>query len=152
LAGKLITTKQMGDAVEMLVAAELTLRGIPALKAPDNWPHYDIVAQPKDRLPQRITVKARTFGRKGAFVGWRNDEEFDWLSIVLLPGGDLEERRFFFIPSVVAWKRAHRADHRNGRGIRIANLLKHLTLYEDNFALSARPRRVAAKARLRGRR
>jgi len=146
LAKKLFTTKQMGDAVEMLVAAELTLRGVPALKAPDNWPHYDIVAQPKGRSPQRITVKARTFGRKGAFVGWRNGEEFDWLSIVLLPGGDLEVRRFFFIPSAVAWKRAHKATHRDGRGIRITNLLKHLTAYEDNFSLSevpaaARPRR-----------
>jgi hypothetical protein len=30
----------MGDACEMLVAAELTLAGIPALKVPDNWPHY----------------------------------------------------------------------------------------------------------------
>jgi len=34
------TSKQMGDACEMLVAAELTLAGIPALKVPDNWPHY----------------------------------------------------------------------------------------------------------------
>jgi hypothetical protein len=35
---KLYTSKQMGDACEMLVAAELTLAGIPALKVPDNWP------------------------------------------------------------------------------------------------------------------
>lgn len=31
-----ITTKQMGDACEMLVAAELTLAGVPAQKMPDN--------------------------------------------------------------------------------------------------------------------
>lgn len=30
------TTKQMGDACEMLVAAELTLAGVPALKMPDT--------------------------------------------------------------------------------------------------------------------
>ena len=41
------TTKQMGDACEMLVAAELTLAGIPAIKMPDSWPHYDVIAQPK---------------------------------------------------------------------------------------------------------
>ncbi len=38
------TKKQMGDACEMLVAAELTLAGIPALKVPDNWPGYDVIA------------------------------------------------------------------------------------------------------------
>jgi len=37
------TSKQMGDACEMLVAAELTLADMPALKVPDNWPHYDVV-------------------------------------------------------------------------------------------------------------
>jgi hypothetical protein len=34
MAAKLYTTKQMGDAGEMLVAAELTLRGIPAFIVP----------------------------------------------------------------------------------------------------------------------
>lgn len=38
MRAKRYTTKQLGDACEMLVAAELTLAGIPALKVPDNWP------------------------------------------------------------------------------------------------------------------
>jgi hypothetical protein len=38
----------MGDACEMLVAAEMTLAGVPALKVPDNWPDYDVIAQPVD--------------------------------------------------------------------------------------------------------
>jgi hypothetical protein len=41
---KLYTSKQMGDACEMLVAAELILAGIPALKVPDNWPGYDVIS------------------------------------------------------------------------------------------------------------
>ena len=45
------TTKQMGDACEMLVAAELTLAGIPALKVPDNWPGYDVIGQPAGLAP-----------------------------------------------------------------------------------------------------
>lgn len=44
-ADRAFTTKQMGDACEMLVAAELTLAGIPALKVPDNWPHYELIAE-----------------------------------------------------------------------------------------------------------
>ena len=40
------TRKQLGDAGEMLVAAELTLAGVPALKMPDNWPGYGVIAQP----------------------------------------------------------------------------------------------------------
>lgn len=44
IAPQFYTKKQMGDACEMLVVAELTLGGIPALKVPDNWPGYDIVA------------------------------------------------------------------------------------------------------------
>jgi hypothetical protein len=51
----------VGDACEMLVAAELTLAGIPALKVPDNWPHYDVVAQPPNAKPLQISVKSRTF-------------------------------------------------------------------------------------------
>jgi hypothetical protein len=63
---RLYTSKQMGDACEMLVAAELTLAGVPAMKMPDNWPCYDVIAQPKNGgVPQRISVKSRTFKRGG---------------------------------------------------------------------------------------
>jgi hypothetical protein len=44
----------------MLFAAELTLAGIPALKVPDNWPHYDAIAQMVGSVAQRISVKSRT--------------------------------------------------------------------------------------------
>jgi hypothetical protein len=98
MAGKLYTTKQMGDAGEMLVAAELTLRGIPAYIVPSNWPGYDVVAQPRDRRLQRISVKTRTFARSGHFVGYGNDDEFDWLAIVILPGETCKTRHIFISP------------------------------------------------------
>src|SRR5208282_5993571 len=59
------TSKQMGDACEMLVAGEVTLAGVPAFKMPDNWPHYDVIAQPKVGVPQRIYARSRTFKRGG---------------------------------------------------------------------------------------
>jgi hypothetical protein len=56
------TNKQMGGACEMLVATELTLAGIPALKVSDLWPGHDVIAQPRDNHPpQNVSVKSRTF-------------------------------------------------------------------------------------------
>lgn len=70
------TSKQMGDACEMLVAAELTLVGIPAVKAPDNWPHYDVIAQSPDRdEPWRVSVKSRTFKKGQAFVSYVDEDK-----------------------------------------------------------------------------
>jgi hypothetical protein len=55
----LYTKKQMGDAGEMLVAAELTLHGIPAFIVPSNWPGYDVVAEvPKEGSAAHIGKNA----------------------------------------------------------------------------------------------
>jgi hypothetical protein len=91
------TTKQMADACEMLVTAELTLAGVPAHKMPDNWPSYVIIAQPPDRGPQRISVKSRTFTNGNTHVYYSETEQFDWLAIVLLPGDSETQRRLFII-------------------------------------------------------
>ncbi len=136
------TNKQMGDACEMVVAGELTLAGIPAMKMPDNWPCYDVIAQPKDGgIPQRISVKSRTFKRGGdTFVSYEVKDEFDWLAIVLLPGANQVNRRIFIVPRAVADQRASRdrptskdADSRYWRQDRIAEVLAE---FEDNFCLS----------------
>ena len=95
------TTKQMGDACEMLAAAELTLAGIPAFKLPDNWPGYDVIAQPFDGTPQRVSVKARTF-KRGNFVGYDAADCFDWLAIVILPAPGCAQRRIFILPRKAA--------------------------------------------------
>jgi hypothetical protein len=73
--------KQKGDACEMLVAAELTLAGVPALRVPDLWPGYDVIAHPPDRASQRVSVKSRTAGNV-RFVGF-DPATCDWLAIVL---------------------------------------------------------------------
>lgn len=98
------TSKQMGDACEMLVAAELTLAGIPALKMPDNWPHYDVIAQPRDGEPQLISVKARTYKTGSNWVNYRVGDQFHWLAAVILRGP--LEREFYLIPRPVFEKRA----------------------------------------------
>ena len=156
------TKKQMGDACEMLVAAELTLAGIPALKVPDNWPGYDVIAQPPGKEPQRISVKSRTFKVGAAFVEYKETDVFDWLAIVILPGNIETQRRIFVIPRHIADKEA-RQDKPTSKTAkirywRIDEILEVFQSFEGNFSLSfidhdgnplsARPRRKRNARRL----
>jgi hypothetical protein len=128
----------MGDACEMLVAAELTLAGVPALKASDYWPGYDVIAQPRDRPPQRISVKSRTFKRGAAFVTYSAVDVFDWLAIVILPGEGSSSRRLYVIPRSVADNNARTYSSEktvNLREYRIDEIAKKFDIYENNFAL-----------------
>ena len=138
---KLYTSKQMGDACEMLVAAELTLVGIPALKVPDNWPGYDVVAQPRDGTePLRISVKSRTFKKGSAFIEYREPDIFDWLAVVILPAGTEKKRRIFLLPRAVADATARRdsptAKTAKQRYWRIDEFATKFSEFEDNFSLS----------------
>jgi hypothetical protein len=134
------TTKQMGDACEMLVAAELTLAGVPALRVPDLWPGYDVIAQPIGQDPQRISVKSRTFKPGGGkFVTYLDTDSFDWLAIVLLPGGDQQKRRIFLIPRHLADAKARRdkptSKTAKERYWRIDEVAKIFADFEGNFSL-----------------
>ena len=143
------TNKQMGDACEMLVAGEVTLAGVPALKMPDNWPCYDVIAQPKDGgPPQRISVKSRTFKRGGGtFVVYDSRDQFDWLAIVLLPGNGEPDRRIYLVPRNIADARARRdnpdsktAHERYWRQDQVSEVLAE---FQNNFSLSPAGSHVA---------
>jgi len=149
------TRKQMGDACEMLVAAELTLAGIPALKVPDNWPGYDVIAQPLAGEPQRISVKSRTFKRGPAYVEYNKNDTFDWLAVVLLAGDGEPIRRIFLIPRTLADKKARKnkptTKHANQRYWSLQEFPKLFAAFESNFTLSAngstdRPQSAQLKA------
>lgn len=137
-----LTSKQMGDACEMLVAAELTLAGIPAMKMPDNWPHYDVIAQPQQASPQRISVKARKWKVGGShFIDYRHDGSFDWLAVVILMPSEEKEhqREFYMIPRNVFESRAKRAGTRAKRDDWYCPIDRiHILFpeYQDNFNLS----------------
>jgi hypothetical protein len=139
--GRKFTSKQMGDACEMLVAAELTLAGVPALKVPDNWPGYDVIAQPPNGEQQAISVKSRTFKRGGGtYVEYRAQDVFQWLAIVLLPGGDEPRRRIFIIPRSLADDTARRdsptAKTADLRYWRQDFIPERFAAYENNFTLN----------------
>lgn len=135
------TSKQFGDAGEMLVAGELTLAGVPALKVPDNWPDYDIVAQTKEGI-QRISVKTRTYKKLGGRLDYDCKDKFDWLAILLLecPKGKGYERRFYLVPRYIADQEA--MNNREGtkteskRRFRIESIDKKFSAYRNNFSLS----------------
>jgi hypothetical protein len=130
----------MGDACEMLVAAEMTLAGVPAMKMPDNWPGYDVIAQLRGGgAPQRISVKSRTFKRGGdTFVDYWAKDQFDWLAIVLLPGADQPQRRIFIVPKNVADARGLRPKSKSPDDIywRLDRVAEALSEFENNFCLS----------------
>lgn len=142
------SSKQMGDACEMLVAAELTLAGLPALKMPDNWPFYDVIAQPPaGGTPLKISVKSRTFKRGGdTFVVYNVKDDFDWLAIVLLPGDGQSNRRFFLVPKGVADAKAkHDSDTAktaNDRYWRQDQVEVVFPEFENNFSLSPTGKKV----------
>jgi hypothetical protein len=135
------TKKQMGDACEMLVAAELTLAGIPALKVPDNWPGYDVIAQPTEGTePLRISVKSRTFKKGGdAFFVYSVADVFDWLAMVILPAAPGQRRRVFLIPRKLADTEARKdkptSKTAHIRYWRIDEVAEKFCKFESNFRL-----------------
>ena len=133
------TSKQMGDACEMLVAAELTLAGIPALKVPDNWPHYDVIAQPIDRAAQRISVKSRTYKKGPAYVEYNETDLFDWLAVVLLMPEASDNRMIYLVPRVEADLVARRDKPTSKtaklRYFRIDEVDRLFSIYRSNFSL-----------------
>jgi len=165
-ADRLYTTKQMGDACEMLVAAELTLAGIPALKVADNWPGYDVVAKPphywrgyatntdeSTRAPQRISVKSRTMGRTKSVVF--DPAAFDWLAIMILEeGGNPISREIFIMPSDIAqagsYPRRWEGAKGDPCGLTLSAVRKRFTDYKDNFKLERFSRASLTLGRERG--
>ena len=135
MTGSSYTKKQMGDACEMLVAGELTLAGIPAQKMPDNWPGYDLVAQPPNQDIVRISVKSRTFKLGAAYVMYNHADVFEWLAIVILPAGEQKQRRFFIIPRSVVNKSFNKQSKTGDRDCQISLVSKKFAQYENNFSL-----------------
>jgi hypothetical protein len=117
------------------------LAGVPALKVPDFWPGYDVVAQPKGDKPVRISVKSRTFKSGPAFVTYPDNDVFDWLAIVLLPppGEALEKRQMFLVPREVAYMKARRdkptSKTAQERYFRIDEVAKVFPDFKNNFSL-----------------
>jgi hypothetical protein len=137
------TTKQRGDAAEYYVAAMLGFNDLPTQKMPDNWPGYDLVAQPPgDVSPVRVSVKFRTYSdASGALVGYDPTDHFDFIALVVkYPAG----LRTWILPRAVA---DATASNPNGspsgkftkREWSIKSIERRFPAYESNFGLGLPP-------------
>jgi hypothetical protein len=137
---RLYTPKQMGDACEMLVAAELTLAGRPAVWLPDLWPHYDVIAELPGYEPQKVSVKSRTPGKHHSRLGF-DPATCDWLAVVLFENNN--DRRIFVLPKDIAEAHSSKPPKaKKGRAcaLAFAKLRKApLLRYEGNFKLCRDP-------------
>ena len=117
----------------------VTLAGIPALKVPDNWPHYDVIAQPV-RLPaQRISVKSRTYKTGPAYVNYNSYDQIDWLAIVILGEADRDPRSIYVVPRTKADSLARQDKPASKtaalRYFRIDEVERLFETYRSNFSL-----------------
>jgi hypothetical protein len=126
--------KQTGDAGEYLIAGMMTLAGMPTMVMPDNWPDYDLIAQPPAHgKPQRINVKSRRERgtHKPSFMLESGD--WDWLAVVWILEGN-EPPRCWLIPREVVLP----GSEPYGWGDRLVTWRKLNGKYRDfadNFAL-----------------
>ena len=118
--------RQARDACAMLVAAELSLAGLRALRTPEYWPGYDVLAQPLLGLPQRILVASAHFAHGEVYINTAVGDEADWLAIVILPGESQGVRRLFLLPRLAALKPTYRVED---IGVLFA-------IFENNFGLT----------------
>jgi hypothetical protein len=136
---KQLTTKQFGDACEMHVITELMFSGRPALKMPDGWRGYDVIAETDDG-PTRISVKGMRFDSRRSNrsqAGWwafNPNSEWDWLALDVDDG----TRQTWIVPR--AWALAHSAPRpEDQRAIHRRDKNGQLARFANNFALSNHP-------------
>ena len=134
-----LTTKQRGDAAEHYVISMLGFNNVPASKMPDNWPGYDLVAQPpRNTRPLRISVKFRSYKTAlGAYIGYEPAEQFDFIALVLkYPSG----LRTWILPRSVADETALNPKGSSSgkftkREWQVKSIEKRFPTYENNFRL-----------------
>src|SRR5690242_13111115 len=78
---------------------------VPSLKAPDNWPDYDVIAQPPGCAPQRISVKGRRLPQTGKAFRIFENAAWDWFAAVVIDATD-KSIRCWMLPRYVALSRS----------------------------------------------
>jgi hypothetical protein len=100
-------------------------------------------------MPQRISVKSRTFTPGSAYVDYKKADSFDWLAIVILPGNGERRRRVFLMPrTLIDADGMARQDQSpktcHLRYWRIDEVARVFASFEDNFRLEPAGKTQAA--------
>lgn len=136
----IITSKQVGDAAEYLVAGMLGISGVPATKMLDNQPGFDLIALPTDgRKPQRVSVKCRSQSNAYAGAPYLCSDEFEWLAFVyLLKGGGY---RCWLIPRDVcdASFKPSKVKGKEMLNLHANQIIHQFARFERNFVLADNP-------------
>lgn len=108
------------------------------MKLPDTWPGYDLIAQPVDRTPQRISVKGTRRQWSGAYIRYvLGENDFDWLAVVMVDGDNSET--VYIVPRAAFEGVAGRSvSAKNGRVLVYMPQSKFkalFTQYESNWQL-----------------
>ncbi|WP_156485872.1 PDDEXK-like family protein [Crenobacter luteus] len=117
-----LNTKQIGDAGEYFALALFGFHGLPAIKAPDNWPDYDLLVRLPDGSLMKVSVKtSRESGTQPELV-WGDTDEADFLVYVVIPAqqGDQPEAWVFPVPVISAL--ASRSDKTGQRWISLKKI------------------------------
>ncbi len=133
-----LTTKQFGDACEHYVIAMLGFAHVPAQKMPDSWPGYDVIAQPRQSSPVRVSVKGRNADSAG-FRAFRLDssEQWDWVAVVLRYP-ETGRIRCWMLPRDLAFSESTPEPNQKGtRRLRLATLEERCAEWEGRFGIGA---------------
>jgi len=113
----------------------MTLAGMPTFKAPENWPAYDLIAQPPHNgTPQRISVKSRRESDTHKLqLVLTPPDDWDWFAFVWIPKGN-ERPYIWLIPKEVALPGSG-PYARGVRHVTWGKLNGEYKRFEDNFTL-----------------
>ena len=137
----------------MFVVAELMFTGSPAIKMPDDWRGYDVIAEADADLI-RISVKGMRFDSRRANrnqAGWwafEPDNEWDWLALVFLNVDDGTQQAYL-VPRL--WALDNSFPRPDGKRAINRRNNAELARFASNFALAPDPG-APARRKVRGER
>lgn len=135
-AEQCVTTKQFGDACEHYVVAMLGFANVPAIKTPECWPGYDVIAQPAGLAPQRINVKGRRWTSTARAFRIEARAEWDWLAAVVSNATD-NSLRCWLLPRSMALNMSTAMPIAGERRLNLTTLYNECAPWEGKFTIGA---------------
>jgi hypothetical protein len=125
-----LTSKQLGDVTETLVADHLTAAGCPAVKVRPNNPGFDLVAL---RDGERVSVEVKSHRATHDHPAFRfGSRGWAWLALVRIVH---DEPRIWMLPREVAFRASSTLKSGRRRLTHERLVQDDLAMWEGNFTL-----------------